>query len=68
MVRAHIQRETIKKKAEEQKSELSKFHLITTSDELYQLIGEIDATKNTATRKTALKLSLLREQISIRKF
>ena len=67
MAQAHLQREAIKKKTELQRSELSKLHLITTSEELYQLIGDIDATENTASKKRALKLSLLRTQINIRK-
>ena len=62
---AYLQQQAIKKKTEQQWSELPKLHLITTSKELYQSIGDIDATdhENTASKKRELKLSLLRAQI-----
>lgn len=67
MKQAHLRHEALKKKATLEKDKLSKLHLITSSEELHQLLSEIDISSNTTSKKKAQKLSLLRTQINIRR-
>ena len=67
MRQAHFRREALKKKATLEKDKLSKFHLITSSEELHQLLSEIDTSSNTTSKKKVQKFSLLRTQINIRR-
>ena len=67
MKQAHLRHEAFKKKATLEKDKLSKLHLITSSEELHQLLNEIDISSNTTSKKKSQKLSLLRTQINIRK-
>ena len=67
MKQAHIRHEAFKNKATLEKYKLSKLHLITSSEELRQLLNEIDISSETTSKKKSQKLSLLRTQINIRK-
>ena len=67
MKQAHFRHEALKKKAILERDELSKLHLITSSEELQELLTEIDISNNTISKKKAQKLSLLRTQINIRR-
>ena len=67
MLQAKIQRETLKRKMQEEKEQLSQQHLITSSTELYEAISAIDNESNSVSNKKSKKVSLLKTQILIRK-
>ena len=67
MAQAHIRREAVKQKAQQERNQLSQQHLITSSDELYQAILDIDKKCISATKKAALKRSLVSTQMKIKK-
>ena len=67
MLQAHLRREALKRKAQEERDELSHEHLITSSQELQEMLCSIEAENVSATRKKAKKVSLLKTQIKIRK-
>ena len=51
MKQAHFRHEALKKKAILERDELSKLHLITSSEELQELLTEIDISNNTISKK-----------------
>ena len=67
MAQAHIRREAVKQKAQQERNQLSQQRLITSSDELYQAILDIDNKCISATKNAALKRSLVSTQMKIRK-
>lgn len=67
MTHAHTRREALKKKAQQERDDLSQLHLLSTSKELHQAISDIDKKSLSAAKKTAEKRLLLRTQIKIRK-
>ena len=67
MVQVHTRREALKRKAQQERNELSQLHLITTSEELCQATVEMDTKNNSAAKKTSLKHTLVSAQVKIRK-
>ena len=67
MLLENERREALKRKKQKERDELSQNHLITTPEELRQVLLSIDAENMSAQRKKAEKLSVLRTQIKIRK-
>ena len=64
---AHMRREVLSKKTELEKERLSSVHLVTSSDELHQALGEIDCQNITASKKKSLKVSFLKTQVNVRR-
>ena len=67
MVQVHTRREVLKRKAQQERNELSPLHLITTSEELCQAIVEMDTNNISGAKKTSLKHTLVSTQVKIRK-
>ena len=67
MVQAHVRREALKQKAQIEREKLSQLHLVTTSEELHEVLVNIDALNISATKKRGQKPSFLRNQVNIRK-
>ena len=67
MLQAHLRREALKRKIQEERDELAQEHLITTSQELQEMLCIIEAENISATKKKAKKVSLLKTQIKIRR-
>lgn len=67
MIKEHAKREATKKKLYEEKQKLSQLHLITKSQELEAEMQRIDEKNVSATKKRSLKLSILKNQVQIRK-
>ena len=67
MLQANARQEALKQKARQEKDELLKHHLITTAEELHQVLLSIDANSMSAQKKKAQKTSLLKTQVKIRK-
>ncbi len=67
MLQAHLRREALKRKNQEERDELAQEHLITTSRELQEMLYSIEAENVSATKKKAKKVSFLKTQIKIRK-
>ena len=64
---AHMRRETSRKKAELEKEQLLSVHLVTSLDELHQVLGKINGKNMTASKQRSLKLSFLKTQVNVRK-
>ena len=62
---AHMRRETSRKKAELEKEQLSSVYLVTSSDELHQVLGKINGKNMTASKQRSLKLSFLKTQVNV---
>ena len=67
MISDKQKRDAFRARNEKQRDELSKLHLITTTDELTKALLDIDQEKLNASKKAARKLALLRTQVKIRK-
>ena len=67
MISGKQKRDAFRARNEKQRDELSKLHLITTTDELTKALLDIDQEKLNASKKAARKLALLRTQVKIRK-
>ena len=67
MIRDKNRRDTLQKRAAEEKARLSKVHLVTSMHELKGVLSEIDEESISAAKKRQKKLALLREQINVRK-
>ena len=67
MLREKQRREALKKQADVEIAKLSKLHMITCPDELNKALSDIDHSDISAAQKRSKKLSLLREQVNIRK-
>ena len=68
MIREKNSRDALQKRAAEEKERLSKLHLIESTDELKEVLSEIDEEgKGTAAKRGQKKRALIREHISIRK-
>lgn len=57
MEQAHLRREVLKRKAQQERQELSQMHLIVTSEELCQALTHIDNERLTVAKKKAEKFS-----------
>ena len=67
MIREKQHMEALKQKATKEKEKLSKLHLITSPDELRRTLSEVDDEDISASKKTRKRLTIIREQINIRK-
>ncbi len=67
ILKDHNKKMALLRKAQEVKGKLSKLHVITSSEELYQCIEDIDKENCSSSNKKAKKYALLREQINIRR-
>lgn len=67
MLQAHVRREALKRKAQQERDRLSQLHLVTASEELHQALLRIDTENLSVAKKKAQKLLLLKTQIKIRK-
>ena len=67
MAQTNVRREALKRKVQQERDELSQLHLITTSEELHQVLADVDCESFSAAKKRAQTLSILRTQIKIRK-
>ena len=67
MIQAHNRLQALKNKERTEKHKLLKEHLITSSEELYQAMANIDAEISATTKRKTKKLSLLKVQVKIRK-
>ena len=67
MIQVHSRLQALRHKEQTEKHKLLKEHLITSSEELYQCIVNIDGEVSAATKRRAKKLALLKVQIKIRK-
>ena len=65
--REHIKRQALEQRAQKEKKKLSQIHLIVSVEELHQKIKQIDEEDCNVAKKKAKKLTLLREQLNIRK-
>ena len=68
MLQANIRRQVLRQKALEEVELLTQQHLITSSQELYDAITEIENNSSSASKIGSMKTSLLKTQINIRKF
>ena len=64
---AYKQREALKKKAWDEKEQLLQKHLISSRQELFSVIAEIENESISTSKKKAKKISLIKTQIQIRK-
>ena len=60
-------RDALKRRAQEELNKLDKLHLITSVAELREAIANIDESELSAAKKRDKKMSLLKDQINIRK-
>ena len=67
MLQTNLKRKALEKKLSDEKELLLNQHIITSSEELAQALGEIDFEGGAASKRKAKKLSVLRTQIKIRK-
>ena len=62
---AHIRRQALERRAQQEREKLLSLHLITTSDELFKAVSDIDQLTTSTSKKKQEKLLLLRNQINI---
>ena len=67
MLQAHTRQQTFEQKERLEQHLLLKEHLITSSEELYQSLADIDIKFNTERERKAKKLGLLKLQVKLRK-
>ena len=67
MEQAYRRREALRKKAREEKEQLLQKHLISSRQELFSAIAEIENESVSTSKKKAKKISLIKTQIQIRK-
>ena len=67
MLQAHSRQQTLKQKEKLEKHALLKEHLITSSEELYQSLTDVDAEVSVERERKAKKLALLKLQVKMRK-
>uniref|UniRef100_A0A1X7TAG3 Uncharacterized protein n=1 Tax=Amphimedon queenslandica TaxID=400682 RepID=A0A1X7TAG3_AMPQE len=67
ILQAHSKRRALEERSQKEKDKLSELHLITTTEELSEIIQEIDKKDISESKKISEKLKLLRTQINIRK-
>ena len=65
MKQAHIRRQALKKRAQQEREKLLSLHLITSSNELLKAVSDIEHKTISTAKKKQEKLSLLRSQINI---
>lgn len=66
MVQNHKRKEALKRKKEIEKDKLSQIHLITSTEELLQLVDEIEKKSTSATKKKQELRMLLNNQVKLR--
>ena len=62
---AYIRRQAFERRAQQEREKLLSLHLITTSDELFKAVSDIDQLITSTSKKKQEKLLLLRNQINI---
>lgn len=62
---AHVRKQALERRAQQEREKLLSLHLITTSDELFKAVSDIDQLTTSTSKKKQEKLSLLRNQINI---
>ena len=67
MIREKNRRDTLQKRAAEEKERLTKIHVVTSVEELKSVLSEIDEESISTAKKGQKKRALLKEQIKIRK-
>ncbi len=67
MIRDNAKREALKKKQHLEKEKLSNQHLITTAEELEQVLSQIDEENITTAKKKNKKREVLKTQVQIRR-
>ena len=67
LLREHAARQAVQERAKQQLDKLHQMHLITSVDELREIITEIDNKDISNTKKKREKMDVLRTQINIRK-
>ena len=67
MIHDNAKREALKKKQRMEKEKLLEQHLITTPEELEQVLKQVDEEKITAAKKRTKKREVLKTQVQIRK-
>ena len=67
MIREKQHMEALKQRATKEKEKLSKLHLITSPDVLRRILSEVDDEDISASKKTRKRLTIIQEQINIRK-
>ena len=67
MIQAHGRLQALRYKEQMEKHTLLKEHLITTPEELYETIANIDKEVSVVTKRKRKKLALLKVQIKMRK-
>lgn len=68
MIQMHKERELVRQKREEEKEKLSKLHLVSSVSEFDHVLVSIDEDPCLSnSKKKTNKLSLLKEQVKIRK-
>ena len=65
MKQAHMRRQALERRARQEREKLLSLHLITSSDELFKAVSDIDHMTTSTSKKKQEKLSLLRSQINI---
>ena len=65
MKQAHTRRQALERRAQQEREKLLSLHLITTSNELFKAVSDIDHMTTSTSKKKQEKLSLLRSQINI---
>ena len=60
-------KDALKRRAQEEVNKLGKLHLITSVTELQEALASIDESESSAAKKRNEKISLLKDQINIRK-
>ena len=65
MKQAHVRRQALKKRAQQEREKLLSLHLITSSNELLKAVSDIEHKTISTAKKKQEKLSLLRSQINI---
>ena len=67
MIRDNAKREALKKKQRLETEKLSEQHLITTPEEIVEVLKQVDKEKITAAKKRTKKREVLKTQVQIRK-
>lgn len=67
MIQVHGRLQALRNKEQTEKHTLLKEHLITSSEELYQVMVNIDTEISAPTKRKTRKLPMLKTQVKIRK-
>ena len=67
MMKEKCRRSALMKRAVKEKEQLSKLHLITSSDEMKTVLSDIEGENTSCVKKAQKKRQIIKEQINIRK-